>query len=343
MSAAKTHWDPIRGTIDIETPDIANIRKGIAVPPIISRILLFAALASVLLVFVEGIIRGDFPFISVAVTTVIWGLFLGANHLENEDGRKTIRRVKLARNKGWSYTGALMERVREFQTAWKSDGAERTTRLVKSERARAVEAKLPELTKVRFGAFVGAQFDGEFWGESSEDGLPLWFAVGSMRMEAGLAFNADLRQDAFGVKGGYGQFFSLLGAYKIDRKTGVRATIMPENIFNKGPLDRDIKTESVAFNEAFNVSGRRKDDTPGKADLTLDVLRILTPATQDSMLSLSERYHNIGFVLDDDVLFFMAQDKVVGKNATQDRIDTLLVSIFEDFEKAKLGIKRYVE
>ena len=343
MSTTQTHWDPITGTIEVETPDISGIRKGLVIPPIVSRILLIAALVSILCVMVEGFVRDGFPFITVAVTTVIWAIFLGATHLENEDGRKTIRRVRLAKTKGWSYTGELMARVREFQTVWKSDGADRDTRLVKSERALAVEARVPELTKVRFGAFVGAQFDGEFWGESGSDGQPLWIAIGSMQMEAGLAFNSDLRQDAFGGKGGYGQFFSLLGAYRIDRKTGVRAVIMPESIFSKGPLDRDIKTESIEFNSAFNISGRYKDAETGGTDPTLDVLRILTPATQDSMLTMLKRYHNVGFVLDDDILFFMAQDKLSGKNATPEGIDTLLLNISEEFEAAKLGIKRYVE
>ncbi|WP_422370860.1 hypothetical protein [Hoeflea sp.] len=343
MSSAKTHWDPIQGTIEITTPDTSNIRSGLPVPPLLRRVLLIAALLSILWVMIAGFIKGDFPFVAVGATTVIWALFLACEHLQNEDGRKTVRRVKLAKANGWSYTGELMARVREFRTAWKSDGAERETRLVKSERALAVEAKVPELTVTRFGGFIGALFDGEFWGKSSRDDQPFWLAIGSMGMEAGLALDGNLRKDAFGGKGGAGQFFSLLGAYRIGRKTSVRAVIMPENLFNKGPLDRDIKTESVRFNAAFNVSGRYKDPARQDSDATLDVLRILSPATQDAMLSMAERYHNIGFVLDDDVLYFMAQDKLVGKNAAPEAIDKLLFEIAANFEAAKFAIKRYVE
>lgn len=343
MSGKRSHWDPISGTIAVETPDISTIRQGIAIPPAVNRILLAAALLSILWVMVEGFMRDAFPFVPAAVTTVVWGLFFGAAHLENQDGRKTIRRVRLAKSKGWSYTGELMARVREFVSVRKSDGADRETRLVKSERALAVEARVPELTIMRVGAFAGAMFDGEFWGESSQDGLPFWLAIGAMNMEAGLAFNSDLRRDAFGGKGGYGQFFSLLGAYRIDRKTGIRAVVMPENLFSKGPLDRDMKTESVEFNKAFRISSRYTDEARAAADPTFETLQVLTPATQDTMLALHARYHNTGFVLHDDVLFFMAQDKLVGANAAQDRIDTQIVEIAEEFEQAKFSLKRYVE
>lgn len=343
MSGKRSRWDPISGTIEVETPDISTIRQGIAIPPVINRILLAAALLSILWVMVEGFTRDAFPFVAAAVTTVVWGLFFGAAQLENEEGRKTIRRVRLAESKGWSYTGELMARVREFVSVGKSDGVDRETRLVKSERALAVEARVPELTITRVGAFAGAMFDGEFWGESSRDGLPFWFAIGAMNMEAGLAFNSDLRRDAFGGEGGYGQFFSLLGAYRIDRKTGIRAVVMPENLFSKGPLDRDLKTESVAFNRAFRISSRYKSEARSSADPTLETLQVLTPATQDAMLEMRKRYHNTGFVLDDDILFFMAQDKLVGANAARDRIDALIVEIAEDFERAKFSLKRYVE
>ncbi|MEQ8306864.1 MAG: hypothetical protein RIA09_09905 [Hoeflea sp.] len=343
MSGKRSHWDPISGTIEVETPDTSTIRQGIAIPPVVNRILLGAALLSIFWVMVEGFVTDAFPFVPVAATTVVWGLFFGAAQLENEDGRKIIRRVRLAKGKGWSYTGELMARVREFAGVSKSDGVDRETRLVKSERALAVEARVPELTITRVGAFAGALFDGEFWGESSQDGLPFWLAIGAMNMESGLAFNSDLRRDAFGGKGGYGQFFSLLGAYRIDRKTGIRTVVMPENLFSKGPLDRDLKTESIEFNRAFRISSRYKGEARAAADLTLDTLRVLTPATQDVMLAMHKRYHNTGFVLDDDILFFMAQDKLVGANAAPDRIDALIVEIAEDFERAKFSLKRYVE
>ena len=162
-----------------------------------------------------------------------------------------------------------------------------------------------------------------------------------MQMEAGLG-TPEMRRDARGGRGGFGQFFSLLGAYRIDRKTGIRAVIRPENIVNKGPLDRDIKTESIQFNEKFHISGRPL--SPGNGhDIAQDVLRILTPATQAAMLDLETRFHNVGFIVDDDVLFFMAQDTLVGENASEGGIDRLLPGMLEEFEAAKLSIKRYVE
>lgn len=341
MNAVSGHWDPVQGTISVETDDISQIKTGITLPAPVRRFLPIAALAAMLWTFVQGFLSDGFPFIPVAVTTVLFGAFIFAAELENEDGRKTLRRVRLARQKGWTYTGKLMERVMAYKTAWSSDGAERRAQRVKSERARAVETLVPELTKLQVGAFMGAEFDGEFWGKSTKDDLPFWMAIGAMQMEAGLAADKSLREDAHGGKGGFGVFFSLLGAYRIGRKTGVRAVIRPENLVNRGPLDRDIKTESVQFNAAFNITGTAKSGDENAVEH--DILRILTPATQATMLDLLQRYHNVGFVVDDDVLFFMAQDRLVGRNANPDRIDTLLAGIAADFEEAKFAIKRYVE
>ncbi|TDQ60427.1 uncharacterized protein DUF3137 [Maritalea mobilis] len=343
MSKARTHWDPIEGQISIKTPDLSTIKQGIALPMWLKRILPLAAALSFVGVIIEGMVIGSFPIYSTVAATVFMGAFLLADHFENEHGRKTIRRVKLAQSQNWSYTPDLMERQLSYVASSTSDGIERRATSVKSERAEKIEAEVPELTKVQVGAYVGAYFDGEFWGESREDSLPFWLALGSMQMEAGLAADPNLRRDNFGGQGGYGQFFSLLGAYKIDRKTGVRVVIQPENILHKGPLDRDIKTESMDFNDRFKISGRYLDKGQSQHTPDLEVMRILTPATQDAMLALHHRYHKVGFVLDDDVLYFMAQDKLVGKNAMPDRIDELLCELSREFESAKLGIKPYIE
>ncbi|MEQ8480286.1 MAG: hypothetical protein RIC18_06490 [Hoeflea sp.] len=226
---------------------------------------------------------------------------------------------------------------------YNGDERGRSSKLVKSERERAVEALVPELTKPTVGAFVGTNFDGEFWGESSQDRLPFWLAIGSMQMDTGLAFNTDLKRDSRGGSGTSGQFYSLLGAYKLGRKTGIRAVIKPENTVHVGPLDRDTKLESIAFNDAFHISGAHKDAASSGDVPELELFRILTPATQDSMVTALKRYHNVGFVIDDDILFFMAQDKLVGENASRNGLDRLISSIVADFEKTKFGIKNYVE
>lgn len=338
MNGVRSHWDPIKGSIDVATDDISNIRKGIAVPQWLKQASLIGALLGIVWVMAAGIWTGDFPFVAVGATTMLWALFLGVEHLANSDGRKSIRRVKLARKNGWTYTGKLLERVREFATVRDSEGIDRRTQLVKSERMLAIERLVPELTKLQVGAFVGAHLDGEFWGESSPGGRPFWLAVGSMEMNAMFAADPSLRGDSRGGRGGSGVFFSFLGAYRIDRKTGVRAVIKPENIANVGVLDRDMKTESIAFNNAFHVSG-----ASNAPDISLEIMRILSPATQDAMLKAKERYHNVGFVLDDDVLFFMAQDRLVGANASEDRIDETLAGLVAEMERAAFGLKQYVE
>lgn len=335
MGEHATHWDPIQGEITIATPDVSNIRTGIVLPSPVRRALPIGATLALSWTMVEGLWTDSFPFVPVAVTTILFALYLLAGDLENRSGRKTRRRAKLARENGWSYTGKLMERVRVFGTVMTAERPEHRTHLAKSERALAVEARVPELAKLQIGAFAGAQFDGEFWGTSSRDGQPFWLAIGAMEMDAGLASNAALRRDARGGSGGFGVFYSLLGACTIGRSTGVRAAIAPENILNKGPLDRDIKTGSPAFDAAFHVSGTALQ----AGDTERAILRLLSSATQDTLLALLERYHTVGFVIDDDVLFFMAQDQLVGSNAHPDRIDALLADMLAEFEEAKFAVK----
>ncbi|WP_349365605.1 MAG: hypothetical protein ABL311_11670 [Nitratireductor rhodophyticola] len=338
----RRHWDPFEGEISVETPDTSSIRKGVALPIWLKRLPLPAALLALIWTMVAGFTGNSFPFAPVAVTTLAFGAIFLVEMLENADGRRLVRRVRIARDRGWSYTGRFLEWQIERTPVRDSEGHyERRSQRVKPPRLEKIEARIPELTKARAGSFMGVRLDGEFWGDSREDSLPLWVAVGAMQMEAGLGMR-EMRRDARGGKGGYGQFFSLLGAYRIDRKTGIRAVIRPESIVNRGPLDRDIKTESIQFNERFHVSGRPMTKRDSR-DVTQEVLQILTPATQASMLDLAARFHNLGFIVEDDVLFFMAQDRLAGENASEGGIDRLLPGMLEEFEAAKLSIRRYVE
>ncbi|KFB08992.1 hypothetical protein [Nitratireductor basaltis] len=340
--SARRHWDPFEGEIEVETPELSSIRKGIALPLWLKRIPLPAVLFSLVWTMAAGFGGGGFPFVPVTVTTFAFGTIFLMEILENADGHRTRRRILIARDRNWSYTGKFLEWQIERKPARDSDGNfERRSQRVKPQRLKTIETAIPELTVMQAGSFMGVRLDGEFWGESVQDGLPLWVALGAMQMEAALG-PRERRRDARGGRGGYGQFISLLGAYRIGRKTGIRAIIRPENIANRGPFDRDIKTESIHFNEQFHVSGRSVA-TDGEMDVSREVLQILTPATQATLLDLAVRFHTVGFVVVDDVLFFMAQDKLVGENASEGGIDRLLPGILEEFEAAKLSIKRYVE
>lgn len=313
MSSVTRRWDPIAGTLAVETPDTSGIRKGIALPAPVKRVLPLIAIAAMGWTVVAAVVETGM-IAAIVVTTIAFAAFILSAQLENEEGRETIRRVKLAEARGWSYTG---EKIRTV-IASDSRGIDAWSRSqpVDTARMRQVREAVPELVNLRVGASVGAHFDGEFWGESRGDGLPFWVAIGTMQMDSALAADARLREDAYGGSGGFGVLVTLLGAYKIDRQTGVRAVIQPENVMTAGPLDRDIKTEWAAFNAAFRISGRPVGDETAKSDdVALAVLRILTPATQATLLDLSGRYSALGFVIDDDLLYFLARDRLVGKNA----------------------------
>ncbi|WP_101069184.1 hypothetical protein [Roseovarius salinarum] len=330
MTATETRWDPIEGTLTIETPP-AEAARGIAIPQTLRRLPIPLALAAMIWVFV-AIARGSNVFIPMALFMVCLGAEFLMGHLANDAGRQRARRARIARDNNWSYTGAFLEPV-----VTGVDGAKTSPRMNR------IRERVPELVKMQPGAFIGAEFDGEFWG-SFDDGRPFWIALGTRRMEAALAADPALRRDRHGGAGGQGLLFSLLAAYRLDRATGIRAVAAPENLFSLGPLDRDIKTESEAFNRRFRVAGHARDD-PDRPEVALrtEVLRVLSPAAQTTMLDLADRYRATGFVVDDDVFYLMAQDTLSGANARPDRVDLHLAGIVEAFRTAALAPKRYVE
>ncbi|MEQ8480555.1 MAG: hypothetical protein RIC18_07850 [Hoeflea sp.] len=77
MNSKVTHWDPVEGEMNVETPDISTIREGIVIPPFLKRILPIAAVISMIWVMAAGFLGdGEFPFIPVGVTTLVWVAFL---------------------------------------------------------------------------------------------------------------------------------------------------------------------------------------------------------------------------------------------------------------------------
>lgn len=329
VTTSEARWDPFEGALNVETPP-AEVARAVDIPQALRRLPIPLAIAAMVWVFV-AVARGANVFIPVAAFVASFGAEFLMWYLANDAGRQRARRARLARDKGWSYTGALLKPV------FDGDGTKASPRMIR------IRDTVPELVKLQLGAFMGADFDGEFWGNVDE-GPPFWMALGTRRMEAALAADPRLRRDRHGGKGGQGVLFSLLAAYRLDRATGIRAVVAPENAFSLGPLDRDIKTESGAFNRHFRVAAHAKDgsDWPEIA-LRTEVLRILSPATQTTMLDLAGRYRVTGFVVDDDVFYLMAQDNLSGENAHPDQIDRCLAGIVEEFINAAMAPKRYVE
>lgn len=317
-----THWDPFERQVTVRTPDVSDIRQGVALPQWSQQLPVLLALGSFVWVFYAIFTDGDVVPATVAVM-VSFALVFGLQHLANPDGMKARRRVAFARARGWSYSA---ERITPKADGHGGRSSERLARIVRAQ---------PGLVSAAMGGL-----DGEFWGASEADGLPLWLGINALQQNAALAADARLRRDRYGGSGAFGVLFTLVGAYKLDRDTRVRAVIAPANAADALRLREDIETESIAFNEAFRVTAEPHRDG-GSAEAA--VLRLLTPATQDVLLELLQSYRRIAMIVDGDVLFFRAEDRAVGRNAEATAMDRLLPAMLTDFERAKLSLRRYVE
>ncbi|MEM7566997.1 MAG: hypothetical protein AAF321_07165 [Pseudomonadota bacterium] len=312
----KRHWDPFEGEVRVAQPASSGRAQGLDLPQWVQQLPVGLAVASFGWLFFA--IFTDRPFVLPLVAVVVsFVLVFGIEHLVNAKGRRDDRRTAFARSRGWSYDA---ERITPVAAG---DGAKRSERLERIARAR------PKLVSLRMGGL-----DGEFWGYG-EDGLPLWIAVSAIPMNAAFAADARLRNDRFGGSGATGLLFSLVGAYQLGRDTGLRAAITPAGATDVLGFSRTLETESVAFNEAFRVTAEPED--------AAGVLRLLSPATQTTLLDLLENYRRLALVVEGDTLFFRAEDRIVGKNAQDEAMDRLLPTMLAQFEQAKLTFKRYVE
>lgn len=321
----RSHWDPFEGELNVTTPDASAIRKGMDIPPWVSTLGVMVTLSGIVY-FIYAQIAGGNEWIGVVLFTLGFALAMGAQILSNQKGRETIRRVNLANKMGWSYTGRLL------QGGYDGEG-----RKLSSPRAERIAERRHGL------AMLTPPPDGEFWGRSEKDDEPFWIGISTGLQNAALGARR-LRRDRHGGKGANGFDISMSGAYRLGRSTDITALIAPESIVSKAMNGEDVDTESAEFSQRFHSSvvapnGARAINDADKSRL----LRILSPATQATLIDLADTYVRCGFIVDDDVLYFHASDTVVGKNASQEGLDRIIPKMVADFERAKFSIKNYVE
>ncbi|WP_367718253.1 hypothetical protein AB2N04_08230 [Nitratireductor sp. GISD-1A_MAKvit] len=185
--SGRRHWDPFEGEIEVEAPDTTSFHPGLVLPAWLKRMPLPAVMLTLAWTMIAGLVGDGFPFIPVTFTTIAFASIFLVDMLENKDGRQTLRRIRIAQARGWSYTGRFLQWQIERTPIRRSNGNyERRSQRVKPPRLEKIEARIPELTRLQTGAYMGARLDGEFWGASRKDGLPLWIALGAMQMETAL-------------------------------------------------------------------------------------------------------------------------------------------------------------
>jgi len=162
-----------------------------------------------------------------------------------------------------------------------------------------------------------------------------WTGISFLRFDATLG-NAAKQNDVTGAKSNQGVNFQLLCAYPLNRNLGFRAALSHEGIRSSNL--RDLQTESVQFNEAFKI---QLTDDPAPFDTAeVELLRALTPATQDRLLQLKERYH-VRLVLDDDTVFLAGTDRINSddEQITAERLETII----DEFAQAARSFQTYIE
>lgn len=210
------------------------------------------------------------------------------------------------------------------------------TKLDEAKLSRLAE-RIKSLLVLRFGASVPILLEHELWGKTQADvpfwmGLSLMTSVGGQRSKANASHNATTS---------HGEFAMFIVAYRLDRDTRIHAEIMPEFATAKGPLDKDVKTESTEFNAKFNIRLREED---GKAVdegvSSAALLQVLTPATQATLISLADTYA-ARVIVDRDTVFFGGYRNFQTTDHTA--LERLLTNAIEDFAETATAFKRYAE
>lgn len=234
------------------------------------------------------------------------------------------------------FTGATEDRLERL---WKT-GEHLGFRFrpeIPASRLRDIRQKIPELFKLRIGGSIPLNIESEMWGRS-ESGTPLWLGLGAFSSAA--FFGGPKQTTKLANAGAQGNVVMMIAAYKLDRDTGIRIVLMPESLGAVGPFDRDLKTESVAFNDTFNIRVTSRADDGDLDQISVNVLQVLTPAFQTTLLELADRFA-ARVIVDRDTVYFG------GFHNLQSLDDTVLQSFVKEivaaFAAASTSFKRYAE
>jgi len=322
MSRSAAFWDPFEGTV---APDNAQKSERTArLPESFKKLELPLFLLSVpgfiLAIFSESLRPYGFALVTVGMA--------GGFAVEHFTGAAADRL-----NRIWSAADRLGFRFRPE---------------IPAQRLAAIRRAVPELFSLRIFGSIPLIIESEMWG-ADPDGNGLWLGVGAIssatflggpkqndRSAAGIAMGTVGAKDG-GIQG---NLVMMIAAYRLERDTGIRLVLMPETVGAVGPLDRDLKTESVAFNKAFNIRVTARDDGGDLDRISMNVLQVLTPAFQTTLLDLADRFA-ARVIVDRDIVYFG------GYRNLQSLEDAVLRPFVEQavagFAEASVSFKRYAE
>ncbi|MEO0866350.1 MAG: hypothetical protein AAFY39_17630 [Pseudomonadota bacterium] len=306
-------WDPIEGQVEATVPEARATTSSPWAGLV--RNLTFPALLICLAGFFVAVFSDTWWLHGIAVATVCFLFILFGSELT---GQNSNRRARIANA---AHTCGLLG----------------GTRLPKPKVAK-LAARIRSLLVLRAGASVPIILEHELWG-TTKAGIPFWMGLSVHESQAFFGGpKAGVRADPNTTHGETAMF---VVAYRLTRDTGIHAEIMPEFATAKGPLDRDVKTESTQFNAKFNIRLRAENDQKvAKGTSSAALLQVLTPATQATLLDLADSYA-ARVIIDRDTVFFggYRNFQTTRDNVLQD----LLTSAVEDFSEAAVLFKTYME
>lgn len=202
---------------------------------------------------------------------------------------------------------------------------------------RRLAERIKSLLVLRVGGSVPIILEYELWGKTQKD-VPFWMGMSLTTSTGGQRSKANVSHDA---TSSHGEFAMFIVAYRLDRDTRIHAEIMPEFATAKGPLDKDVKTESTEFNAKFNIRLRKEDGKDvGEGVSSAALLQVLTPATQATLIGLADTYA-ARVIIDRDTVFFGGYRNFQTTDHTA--LERLLTKAIEDFAEAATAFKRYAE
>ena len=151
--------------------------------------------------------------------------------------------------------------------------------------------------------------------------LPVW--PGAMAAESVTLFGHPKQTATAGPAAVHGDVAMMIAGYALDRDTGVGVRIMPDFVTAIGPLDRDIKTGSVAFKARFTLRMAMADGTVVGHRTTVELLRVSTPAFQATLIDLADGFA-ARVIVDRDTAF------VAGFRNLQTQDDTEMRGLVQD-------------
>lgn len=328
-------WDPFGRERYLERAHVAKPLK----PPIklpdwakkllgkLADLMGLAVLFGVLSLFVILFFSKEWAALVGVSSIVGGGLISVIHHLLGDNSHLLFERYRnLAKQKNWAF--AIVTKDQEGRHKAFPPGY----------------TFLRPLTLPRLGQPLPLIPVAEFWGKTDQTAVPFWMVVGSAgtydssRTRSTIAKNIPRKA---GNEGSRGVTFTVLTAYDLDRDSGIRAQLVAEA--PKMESRRDIQTESSQFNRIYNISvlegargGSNQSDAAGKQNL----LQLLTPATQDVMLRLWEKYR-AQFVFDGATVYMSGYFSIMSDE------DAVILAHFDElleaFAEAVQSFKQYVE